>query len=312
METRAHHILIGIFTLVIVIGGLLFGVWLAKAHSDQEWNYYDVVFNEAVTGLSRGSAVQYNGIRLGDVNQLRLDPNDPRRVLARIRVSGDTPLRKDTHAKLALTGVTGVAIIQLSGGSPGSPLLVGHDGEVPIINADTSQLAKLLSNSEDLITNINQAAAHASELLSPENVHRIERTLDHLDKTTGVIADEREDIRSLIKQLDVATKQANETLAESKDLVHNANGLVQGQGKATLESAQRAMASLEHSMASIDRLINDNSDALNGGAASLGDLAPALRELRDTLSSLRSITRRLDENPSGYLFGREKTKEFTP
>jgi phospholipid/cholesterol/gamma-HCH transport system substrate-binding protein len=287
-------------------------VWLAKAHSDQEWNYYDVVFNEAVTGLSRGSAVQYNGIRLGDVNQLRLDPNDPRRVLARIRVSGDTPLRKDTHAKLALTGVTGVAIIQLSGGSPGSPLLVGHDGEVPIINADTSQLAKLLSNSEDLITNINQAAAHASELLSPENVHRIERTLDHLDKTTGVIADEREDIRSLIKQLDVATKQANETLAESRDLVHNANGLVQGQGKATLESAQRAMASLEHSMASIDRLINDNSDALNGGAASLGDLAPALRELRDTLSSLRSITRRLDENPSGYLFGREKTKEFTP
>lgn len=312
METRAHHILIGLFTVIIVIGGLLFGVWLAKAHSDQEWNYYDVVFNEAVTGLSRGSAVQYNGIRLGDVNQLRLDPNDPRRVLARIRVSGDTPLRKDTHAKLALTGVTGVAIIQLSGGSPGSPLLVGHDGEVPIINADTSQLAKLLSNSEDLITNINQAAAHASELLSPENVHRIERTLDHLDKTTGVIADEREDIRSLIKQLDVATKQANETLAESKDLVHNANGLVQGQGKATLESAQRAMASLEHSMASIDRLINDNSDALNGGAASLGDLAPALRELRDTLSSLRSITRRLDENPSGYLFGREKTKEFTP
>jgi len=312
METRAHHILIGLFTVIIVVGGLLFGVWLAKAHSDQEWNYYDVVFSEAVTGLSRGSAVQYNGIRLGDVTQLRLDPNDPRRVLARIRVNGDTPLRKDTHAKLALTGVTGTAIIQLTGGSPGSQLLVGHDGEVPIINADTSQLAKLLSNSEDLITNINQAAAHASELLSPENVHRIERTLDHLDKTTGVIADEREDIRSLIKQLDLATKQANETLAESKSLVQNANGLVQGQGKATLESAQRAMASLEHSMASIDRLINDNSDALNGGAASLGDLAPALRELRDTLGSLRSITRRLDENPSGYLFGREKTKEFTP
>ena len=127
-----------------------------------------------------------------------------------------------------------------------------------------------------------------------------------------MIADEREDIRSLIKQLATATQQANDTLAESRTLVHNANGLVEGQGKATLESAQRAMASLEHSMASIDRLINDNNDAINGGAASLGDLAPALRELRDTLGSLRSITRRLDENPSGYLFGREKTKEFTP
>lgn len=149
-------------------------------------------------------------------------------------------------------------------------------------------------------------------MLSKENVHRIENTLDHLDKTTGVIADEREDIRSLIKQLALATQQANDTLAESRTLVHNANGLIDGQGKATLESAQRAMASLEHSMASVDRLLNDNSDAINGGAASLGELAPALRELRDTLGSLRSITRRLDENPSGYLFGREKTKEFTP
>ncbi|MET0936756.1 MAG: MlaD family protein [Luteibacter sp.] len=312
METRAHHILIGLFTVLIVLAGLGFGVWLAKAHSDQEWNYYDIVFNEAVTGLSKGGAVQYNGIRLGDVMQLRLDPEDPRRVLARVRITGDTPLRKDTHAKLALTGVTGVAIIQLSGGSPGSPLLVGHDGEVPVIIADPSPLARLLSNGEDLIANITQAAARANELLSKDNVHRIERTLDHLDQTTGVIADEREDIRAMIKQLTVATKQANDTLVESQKLVHNANGLIEGQGKATLESAQHAMASLEHSMASVDRLINDNNDALNGGAASLGELGPALKELHDTLTSLRSITRRLDENPSGYLFGREKTKEFTP
>nr|WP_063572670.1 MlaD family protein [Luteibacter rhizovicinus] len=312
METRAHHILIGLFTVLIVMAGLGFGVWLAKAHSDQEWNYYDIVFNEAVTGLSKGGAVQYNGIRLGDVMQLRLDPEDPRRVLARVRVTGDTPLRKDTHAKLALTGVTGVAIIQLSGGTPGAPLLVGHDGEVPVIIADPSPLSRLLANGEDLITNISQAAARANDLLSKENVHRIERTLDHLDQTTGVIADEREDIRTLIKQLTTATTQANETLAESQKLVHNANGLIEGQGKATLESAQHAMASLEHSMASVDRLLNDNSDAINGGAASLGELAPALRELRDTLTSLRSITRRLDENPSGYLFGREKVKEFTP
>lgn len=312
METRAHHVLIGLFTVIVVIAGLAFGVWLAKARSDQEWHYYDVVFNEAVTGLSKGGGVQYNGIRLGDVSQLRLDPEDPRRVLARIRVSGDTPLRKDTHAKLALTGVTGVAIIQLSGGTPSSPLLVGHDGEVPVIVADPSPFARLLANGEDLLTNVSQAAARANQMLSTENVHRIEKILDHLDQTTGVIADEREDIRTLIKQLSVTTKQANDTLAESQKLVHNANGLVEGQGKATLESAQRAMASLERSMSSIDRLLNDNADSINGGAASLGELAPALHELRDTLGSLRSITRRLDENPSGYLFGREKTKEFTP
>ncbi|MBB3225842.1 phospholipid/cholesterol/gamma-HCH transport system substrate-binding protein [Luteibacter sp. Sphag1AF] len=312
METRAHHILIGLFTVLVVIAGLGFGVWLAKTRSDQEWNYYDIVFNEAVTGLSKGGAVQYNGIRLGDVMQLRLDPEDPRRVLARVRVSGDTPLHRDTHAKLALAGVTGVAFIQLSGGTPGTPLLVGHDGEVPTIVADPSPFTRLLTNGEDLVTNINQVAARANDLLSPDNVHRIERTLDHLDKTTGVIADEREDIRDLVKQLAVASRQANETLAETQKLVRNANGLLENQGKPTLQSAQRAMASLEHTTASIDRLLADNTDAINGGVQSLGDLGPALRDLRNSLNSLRSITRRLDENPSGYLFGREKTKEFTP
>jgi phospholipid/cholesterol/gamma-HCH transport system substrate-binding protein len=312
METRAHHVLIGLFAVLVVLFGLAFGVWLARAHSDQEWNYYDIVFNEAVTGLSKGGTVQYNGIRLGDVTQLRLDPEDPRRVLARVRLSGDTPLRKDTHAKLALTGVTGVAIIQLSGGSPGSPLMVGHDGQVPVIVADPSPFARLLANGEDLMTNISQAAAKANELLSKDNVQRVQNTLDHIDKTTAVIADEREDIRVLIRQLVSVTRQADDTLAESRALVHNANGLIDTQGKATLESAQRAMASLERATASVDRLLNDNADAINGGAASLGDLAPALHELRDTLGSLRSITRRLDENPSGYLLGREKTREFTP
>jgi len=170
----------------------------------------------------------------------------------------------------------------------------------------------LLANGEDLMTNISQAAAKANELLSKDNVQRVQNTLDHLDKTTAVIADEREDIRMLIRQLVTVTRQADDTLAESRALVHNANGLIDTQGKATLESAQRAMASLERATASVDRLLNDNADAINGGAASLGDLAPALHELRDTLGSLRSITRRLDENPSGYLLGREKTREFTP
>ena len=123
METRAHHVLIGLFTVIVVAAALLFGLWLAKSSSDRQFSEYQVVFNEAVSGLSQGSAVQYNGIKVGDVTQLKLDPKDPRKVLARIRVGGDTPVKQDTHAKLTMTGVTGLSIIQLSGGSPGSPAL---------------------------------------------------------------------------------------------------------------------------------------------------------------------------------------------
>ncbi len=312
METRAHHVLIGLFTMIVVVAALLFGLWLAKSSSDRQFSYYQVVFNEAVTGLSQGSAVQYNGIKVGDVTQLKLDKQDPRKVLAWIRLGGDTPVRKDTHAKLALTGVTGLAVIQLSGGSPGSPPLESKNGELPVIVADPSPLSRILANGEDLVMNINDVVARASALLSPENMDRIGRTLDHLDKATGAVADQHDDIRTLLKQLAEASKQANETLAQTQKLVQTANGLVDNQGKATLDSARNALASVERVTANIDRLLSDNRAAINGGMQGFSELAPAIRELRDAAGSLRGVTRRLDDNPTGFLLGRDRSKEFVP
>lgn len=312
METRAHHVLIGLFTVIVVAAALLFALWLAKSTADRQFNQYDIVFNEAVTGLSQGAAVQYNGIKVGDITQLKLDPNDPRKVLARIRVGADTPVRQDTHARLALTGVTGMAIIQLSGGAPGSPSLEAKNGGVPVIVADPSPLSRLLANGEDVVTNINEVISRASQLLSKDNVDRISRTLDHLDKTTGTIADQREDIRALITQLAEASRQANATLAQTQELARHANGLVDGPARDTLESAKNAMASLERSTAAIDHLLNENRASLDGSLQGVGEIGPAVRDLRDAATSLRAFTRKLDENPAGYLLGRDRSKEFTP
>ena len=88
METRAHHVMIGLFSVIVVVGAMLFGLWLAKSSVDTAFQDYEVIFNEAVSGLSQGSSVQYSGIKVGDVISLSLDPKDPRRVLARIRLSG--------------------------------------------------------------------------------------------------------------------------------------------------------------------------------------------------------------------------------
>lgn len=312
METRAHHVLIGLFTVIVVTAALLFALWLAKSSSDRQFADYQVVFNEAVTGLSKGSAVQYNGIKVGDVTQLRLDKQDPRKVLATIRLGADTPVRQDTHAKLALTGVTGLAIIQLSGGSPQSPMLEGKDDQLPVIVADPSPLSRLLANGEDLVLNINEVVARANQMLSPENIDHISRTLDHLDQATGAIASQRDDIRVLLQQLAQASKQANDTLAQTDELIRHANGLVDNQGRATLDSARNAMASLERSTANIDRLLNNNSAAISGGMQGFSELGPAVRELRDAAASLRTISRRFDDNPAGFLLGRDRNKEFVP
>ena len=312
METRAHHVLIGLFTVIVVTAALLFGLWLAKSSVDTEFKDYEVVFNEAVSGLSKGSSVQYSGIKVGDVISLRLDPKDPRRVLARIRLAGDTPVKEDTQAKLALTGVTGTSIIQLSGGTPQSPALKGKDGNLPTIVASPSPIARLLDDSEDLMAGVNTLMHNANLMFSTENIERISNTLEHLEQTTGTIAEQRGDIRQAMQQLASVGKQANNMLEQTTALMRNANGLLNEHGKEALGSAEQAMKSLQESSATLNKLISANQDSLNSGMQGLNGLGPAVHEMRETLSSLRAITKRLEANPSGYLLGSEKTKEFTP
>ncbi len=312
METRAHHVLIGLFSVIVIGAALLFGLWLAKSGSEGKFNYYDIVFNEAVSGLSQGSSVQYSGIKVGDVAFLRLDPKDPRKVWARIRVVASAPIKQDTTAKLALTGITGTSIIQLSSGTPASPMLEGKDGKIPVIVATPSPLTQLLSNGEDLMGNINQLIARFSNLLSEENTARISRTLDHLDQATGALSAERENVSAVMQQLAQASRQANAALAQASELMRSANGLLNEQGKGMLENANKTMASLERTSATLDQLISENRHSLDGGIQGLAELGPAVSELRDTLAALRGISRRLEENPANYLLGREKTKEFTP
>ncbi|SDS36917.1 phospholipid/cholesterol/gamma-HCH transport system substrate-binding protein [Pseudomonas asplenii] len=312
METRAHHVMIGLFSVLVVLAALGFGLWLAKSSVDTAFKDYEVVFNEAVSGLSRGSPVQYSGIKVGDVLQLSLDPKDPRRVLARIRLAGDTPIKEDTSAKLALTGITGTSLIQLSGGTPQSAELKGKDGKLPEIIASPSPISRLLSDSSDLMSSINVLLHNANALFSTENVENVSKTLNNLQQTTGAIASQRDDIRQVLQQMTQVSKQVSGTLEQTSQLMRNANNLLDKQGTQALGNAERAMQSLEQSSATLNKLLANNQDSVNSGLQGLNELGPAIRELRDTLGSLRTVSQRLNANPSGYLLGRDKNKEFTP
>ncbi len=256
--------------------------------------------------------MQYSGIKVGDVAFLRLDPKDPRKVWARIRVVASAPIKQDTTAKLALTGITGTSIIQLSSGTPASPMLEGRDGKIPVIVATPSPLTQLLSNGEDLMGNINQLIARFSNLLSEENTARISRTLDHLDQATGALSAERENVSAVMQQLAQASRQGQRRPGPGQRVDAQRQRPAQ-RGKARmLENANKTMASLERTSATLDQLISENRHSLDGGIQGLAELGPAVSELRDTLAALRGISRRLEENPANYLLGREKTKEFTP
>jgi len=305
METRAHHVLIGLFTVLVAAAAVLFCLWLNKSSGDKNLNYYTVVFNEAVSGLSKGSPVQYSGIKVGDVVGLTLDPQDPRKVLARIRVEGNIPIKQDTGAKLALAGITGTSLIQLTNGSPQSPKLESKDDRDPVIIATPSPLNALLANGEDVMTNVNDVLLNAKEFLAPENARNLNQTLQHLEQVTGALAAQRNSLGDLVQQISSATRQANSAMQQ-------ANQLLSHQGTDAMNNMQQAMNSLAASSKQIEQIINQNQGSLNGGVQSIAEIGPAIAELRTTLASVRAISRKLENNPGAYLLGKDKIQEFQP
>lgn len=307
METKANYVLIGAFTIAVSVFLLLFSLWAAKYSSDRSWNEYLVIFNEPVTGLSEGSSVQYNGIAVGTIDNLMLSPDDPRQVIARLKLQATTPVRADTRARMSMTSLTGPPIIQLTGGSPDAPeLRPRREGELPVIQTAPSALQNIADTANRLVERLDQ-------VLSEENVARIAATLESLEGMTGAVAGQREDIGQLIVNARKASEQLEQTLTTTnsamttfdRELAQNLPALV-----ARLDST---LARLDSAALGADTILNENRAAISSFANDgLSQLGPTLGELRALIRDLRRISDRLDANPARYLLGRDAPKEFEP
>lgn len=313
MEPRAHHVLIGLFTVVSLGAALLFALWLGQTGTDRQYVWYRVIFERGVSGLSEGNTVQYSGIRVGDVMELSLDPDDPRRVRVLIRVDSEVPIRQDTRAGLVLTNITGSMSVDLQGGTPESPLLEGGHRDSPtVIIADPSTLSTVLASSEQLFTKIDSLLTNANALISEDNVDNLSRILINLERaSTGMLAQGGQ-IDQLMMRLTSTSIQAEETLATYRQLGDKANALLDTEGRDMLASARRTLLALEASASRLDELTETNRGSLDQGMRGVGELAPALRELRSTMRNLNRVVQRLEDDPAGMLLGREPIQEFNP
>ena len=307
METKANHVLIGAFTILITIMAVFFALWAANYSSNKQWDQYEVVFSEAVTGLGTGGIVQYNGINVGEVTKLRLDPKDPRKVIARIRLQADTPVKIDTKAKLAFIGLTGVAQISLQGGLPESPrLLPTPDAPIPRIPTTPSALQNLSAAADDIVERIRS-------ILSDENVARISGTLDDIHQLSSSVAGQKEDITALIKNLREVSVNLNATLIKTQGSLDTIDQNVVKNLPAIIAKLDATLANLEQASKNANNVIGDNRQAISDFSQNgLGQVGPTLAELRVLVKDLRRISSRLDRNPAGYATGRTHPEEFEP
>lgn len=307
METRANYVLIGAFTLIIAAALLLFGLWAAKYSSERTWQEYQVVFREAVTGLSVGSPVQYNGIAVGSITKLSLAPNDPRQVIARIRVESYTPVKTDTRAKLAITSLTGPTIIQLSGGTPQAPSLTSVDSrEAPVIQTAPSALQNITDTANRIVERLDQ-------MLSDKNVASITATLENLEAMSTSLASREDGVEALIVSARDAAQNLNRTLTTTNGAIERLDKNLVQELPGILDKLETTLGKLDSAAGNADAILGENRAAINSFASDgLGQLGPTLTELRGLVRDLRRVSDRLEGNPARYLLGRDAPKEFDP
>ena len=310
MEPRAHHLIIGLFTILAFAAALIFSLWLAKSSADREWGYYEIVFDHAVGGLSEGNPVLYSGVQVGDVVEMKLDPDNPGHVRVLVRVDQSVPIRENTKAGLVLANITGSMSVQFSGGSPDNPALKGDEDNPPVIIAEPSAFTSLLSNGEQLLAKADQLLTSATALLSADNIDNASAILENTREATDALLDRRDQLIALLEQFDAAAIRAEEAAIKVSNVSDNANELLQNDGQRVLQSMDKALAVMTTTMERIDELTRNNQGAMDAGLQGMGELAPALRELRATLRSLNQFTHRLEQDPTGTLFGNESMKEM--
>ena len=166
METRARYVLVGLFVLVAGLAGFGFVYWLHATGGLGQRAIYRVRFENTVSGLRTGAAVSFDGIRVGEVTNLQLNPENPGQVFVTIAINPATPIRADTQAGIDVQGLMGSPSIALSGGSPNLPMLSAPGGEPPLLVAgpsagrDLTQAAREVLGRIDKILGENSASLH--------------------------------------------------------------------------------------------------------------------------------------------------------
>lgn len=197
MEIRARYVLVGLFSLAVIAAGFGFVYWLNNVGGLSERTSYQVRFESSVSGLLLGSAVQFNGIRVGEVTGLKLNPQDPRQVVVTIAVAADTPVRSDTQVGLVFGGLTGVPEVALTGGTPDAPPPQAPDGGPPLLIAAGG-------STQDWTAAAREAFARIDELLS-DNSEALKNTLANLETFSDALARNSDSVDTIIAGLERLT-----------------------------------------------------------------------------------------------------------
>lgn len=312
MEIKSNNVLIGTFAIGVIAALFLFALWIGRVQLDRTYDYYEIVFSGSVSGLTESGVVQYNGIRVGRVVDLHLAEDDPSKVVALVELDARTPVKEDTEAQLALFGLTGVALIELTGGSAGSPGLgIKGDQSYPRIEATPSTFQELFMSAPDAIENASALVTDVRALVR-DNERSIKRIMANMEKLSVDLAEGGSDVATTLENINKITTDVAAASGKLEALATSTNTLVEGDVRGLVQEARAAAASYRKVGQELEMVMSNNRGAINGFARDgLGQLPLLIEEARDMVASLDRFVSRAEGDPARFLLGRD-APEYNP
>jgi len=307
METRANYVLIGVFTLAVVAGVFGFIYWFQNIGGTGERLLYRIVFDGSVSGLRTGATVLFNGIRVGEVTGLQLDPSKPKQVVATLSVDKSVTVREDTQIGLEFQGLTGIASVSLIGGNPAAKIVAGvGSGETPPVlvappgaTQDVTQAARDVMRKVDEFITQNQRSFHAAleniekfTATLASNSAKIDQSLTNIEKFTGALGSNSDSIDKTLASVERFTG----ALGRNSDRIdriaaglENLTGGPDGKG-GDINEAARSIKTLADNL-------DKRTEALTL------DIARLARTGTRTLTTIDKAAKNFDANPSRIIWG---------
>lgn len=292
METRARYILIGLFSIFVMFGAFGFTLWLLRYDESSVNDTYDIVFTGAITGLGPGASVLFNGIKVGAVTDIAFDPIDSSKVTTRVQVRADTPVREDTRVFLEYQGLTGVAQIQMKGGTLDSPLFEpNEDGTPNRLAGEPSAVDDLVEGAREILNNANALVRRLDETLS-EGQTSVLRSVENLEVFSGTLADSSGDINKLIANVAQASEEIGRVSA-TLDSVLGENRAVLQSSVANLNSVLENLASSSNRIETITQSVDVFTTALSDNTGRIGTFfdaaTSAAEEARSAMVTVNTL-----------------------
>lgn len=308
MERHANYALVGVFTTLLVIGGLVLAVWLGNVQVGRE-DKYRIIFPGPVRGVAKGGEVQFNGIKVGEVASVRLLPQDTSKIMVDIKVDRETPVRVDSDASTAMQGISGINVISISAGDPKRPLLrdVSHD-DPPIIRAKANALASLLQDGGEVMSSAGEVLDRLNRVLSDRNVANLSGTMADLRQVSGELAANR----AMFANAASAVAKLDATMDDAQATMGHVDALVQGDGRRAVANAADAASELKDTVSEARRAIA-GLNATNGavGGKVLPQISDTMRALQDLTQSADTLLESIRQDPRGTLLkGASREREL--